>query len=253
MTWEVHKFDSGTWTINSAGSDYTGTTHVGAGTLALGAAGAIPHSAVIQVDTSATFDVSAPSGFMIGSTAAQTLKGDGAVTGDVNFASGSGLAVDYSSTAIDSLSVSGALNIANAAVDFNNLGGTLAAGAHVFASYGSLTGSAFASVLDLPSGFSIDYHYLGGNQIALVGTPLLAGDYNGDGKVNGADYVMWRNDPDAFGGAAGYNAWRGNYGAGSGSGLGGSAAVPETATWVLGIIACLVHAVASRKRLHRGA
>ena len=69
---------------------------------------------------------------------------------------------------MDSLSISGALNITNATVDFNQLGGALPAGAHVFATYGSLA-AAFASVLDLPAGFSINYHYLGGNQIALVG------------------------------------------------------------------------------------
>ena len=37
MTWEVHKFDGGNWAINSSGNNYTGATHVGAGTLALAA------------------------------------------------------------------------------------------------------------------------------------------------------------------------------------------------------------------------
>ena len=84
---------------------------------------------MVQVDAGATFDVSAQAGFTLGSTAAQSLKGDGAVSGDVNFASGSGLAVDYIGSAMDSLSVSGALNITNATVDFNQLGGALPAGA----------------------------------------------------------------------------------------------------------------------------
>jgi hypothetical protein len=65
----------------------------------------------------------------------------------------------------------------------------------------------------------------------------VPGDYNGDTKVNAADYVLWRNDPNAFGGTpAGYNTWRANFGTGdpgSGSGLGGSAAVPEPASVVL--------------------
>ncbi len=66
---------------------------------------------------------------------------------------------------------------------------------------------------------------------ASVGVP---GDYNGDGKVDAADYVLWRDNPVNFGGdPAGYNTWRANFGAGAGSGLGSSAAVPEPASLVL--------------------
>jgi hypothetical protein len=67
----------------------------------------------------------------------------------------------------------------------------------------------------------------------------LSGDYNADGKVDAADYVIWRNDPAAHGGdPAGYNAWRANFGAGGpGSGLGGGAAVPEPSSLGLLIVA----------------
>ncbi len=57
----------------------------------------------------------------------------------------------------------------------------------------------------------------------------LSGDYNSDGSVNAADYVLWRNDPASYGGDPdGYNTWRANFGntAGSGSSF---AAVPEPA------------------------
>lgn len=58
----------------------------------------------------------------------------------------------------------------------------------------------------------------------------LSGDYNHDGKVDAADYVLWRNDPAGNGGdPAGYNTWRANFGATLGSGLGDAAAVPEPA------------------------
>jgi hypothetical protein len=56
--------------------------------------------------------------------------------------------------------------------------------------------------------------------------PGLAGDYNGDGSVGAADYVLWRIDPGSFGGAGGYDVWRQNFGAGSGTGN-SFAAVPE--------------------------
>ena len=41
----------------------------------------------------------------------------------------------------------------------------------------------------------------------------LAGDYNQNGKVDAADYVLWRKSPDTYGGnPAGYNTWCANFG-----------------------------------------
>ena len=64
-----------------------------------------------------------------------------------------------------------------------------------------------------------------------VGTP---GDYNNDGKVDAADYVLWRKNPTAFGGPGGYTTWRQNFGnpPASGSAL-NSGAVPEPASAML--------------------
>jgi hypothetical protein len=58
----------------------------------------------------------------------------------------------------------------------------------------------------------------------------VAGDYNANGEVDAADYVVWRKNPDGFGGdPAGYNTWRTNFGQPSGSAatVGTSEAVPE--------------------------
>jgi hypothetical protein len=75
---------------------------------------------------------------------------------------------------------------------------------------------------------------------ATIGSGL-PGDYNGNGQVEAADYVLWRkykgtqtvlpNDPTGgLIGTAQYNTWRAHFGAGgSGSSLGGIA-VPEPAT-----------------------
>ncbi|HVT29374.1 MAG TPA: hypothetical protein VHE81_15265, partial [Lacipirellulaceae bacterium] len=61
----------------------------------------------------------------------------------------------------------------------------------------------------------------------------LAGDYNSDGKVDAADYVVWRKTN--INGAQGYTDWRTNFGAGTaGSGsLAGLAAVPEPSACIL--------------------
>jgi hypothetical protein len=69
----------------------------------------------------------------------------------------------------------------------------------------------------------------------------IPGDYNGDGAVNAADYVVWRKNN---GSQEGYDTWRTNFGrtSGSGSGALADAAVPEPAALVvcglmLGILA----------------
>jgi hypothetical protein len=68
----------------------------------------------------------------------------------------------------------------------------------------------------------------------------LEGDFNGDGKVDSADYVEWRK---TNGDEAAYNMWRSNFGRTSGGGplaLGSTtSAVPEPGAAMLGLIASL--------------
>ncbi|HEY3391105.1 MAG TPA: PEP-CTERM sorting domain-containing protein [Lacipirellulaceae bacterium] len=94
---------------------------------------------------------------------------------------------------------------------------------------------------------------LAGNSLPNTGVVLyeaappvggLPGDYNNDGKVDAADYVVWRK---TNGTQAGYNLWRTNFGrtAGSGSALSG-AAVPEPGTFMLVAAALLAIGLARR-------
>jgi hypothetical protein len=78
---------------------------------------------------------------------------------------------------------------------------------------------------------------------------VLPGDYNSDGIVDGADYVIWRKGLGTTFGNTGYDVWRAHFGqtgsgagAGSvtatgivGSSTGGLAGVPEPATLILAI------------------
>jgi hypothetical protein len=67
----------------------------------------------------------------------------------------------------------------------------------------------------------------------------LQGDYNGDGRVDAADYVVWRKTDD--GTAGGYSTWRANFGRSSfGSGSVTMVAVPEPSGSILIIIAAVV-------------
>lgn len=72
----------------------------------------------------------------------------------------------------------------------------------------------------------------------VVGVTALAGalngDYNHNGVVDAADYVLWRKDPASYGGSTtGYTVWRSNFGNPTGSGVSLAAAVPEPCGVVL--------------------
>ena len=78
----------------------------------------------------------------------------------------------------------------------------------------------------------------------------LVGDYNGNGKVDAADYVLWRDNPDGFGGSpAGYDAWRAHFGnpPGSGAGLGDGSAVPEPVGGLLILLGTIFLNMATRR------
>ena len=74
----------------------------------------------------------------------------------------------------------------------------------------------------------------------------LPGDYNNNGTVDAADYVLWRNggplqnevDTPGVVNAADYTAWRARFGnSGSGVGVGANTTVPEPAVSLLLILA----------------
>jgi hypothetical protein len=83
------------------------------------------------------------------------------------------------------------------------------------------------------------------SEIILDGTGSagLAGDYNSDGSVDAADYVVWRKNngiPDV------YNTWRTNFGRTSAPGLGSApAAVPAPDSIALCVVGCLMAAASA--------
>jgi hypothetical protein len=73
------------------------------------------------------------------------------------------------------------------------------------------------------------------------------GDYNSDGKVDAADYVVWRKND--INGQQGYTDWRTNFGRTTGSGGGlSSAAVPEPVSFVILLVGALFAGFAWRRR-----
>jgi hypothetical protein len=90
-----------------------------------------------------------------------------------------------------------------------------------------------------------DVYFSGEGVLILPGATTL-GDFNGDNKVDAADYVVWRKTmPTDF---AKYDEWRSNFGNPSGSGssqsLSSGSSVPEpSTTLVAGLAACLLQVV----------
>lgn len=202
---EVSNETTGTTTLTGANT-YTDRTLISQGTLALGPTGSIASSSIIGL-SGGTFDVSAVSGgYQLAS--GQLLTGDGTVTGPVTTAVGSNvdagdttdfglltvnggltilgnLGVTYGGGTVDLIDASGsAVTLGPGAhVTFNQKSSILPSGDLIFLKYLSLSG-VFGTVTGLPAGYSIDYNYLGGNQIALVaGVPVPEIDPAAAGSV----------------------------------------------------------------------
>jgi hypothetical protein len=98
-----------------------------------------------------------------------------------------------------------------------------------------------------PGGDTVATTSWNGTQLAFeieTPSPGPAGDFNGDGRVDAADYVVWRK---TNGSPAGYNDWRTNFGRTSGSAAGQVAgAVPEPTAVALAAIGLLF--VATKRR-----
>lgn len=94
--------------------------------------------------------------------------------------------------------------------------------------------------------------------VEYVVPAAVSGDFNGNGVVDAADYVLWRNggplqnDPTPGIQAEDYTFWRSRFGAttGTGSAVAAAAAVPEPAGFVSLLMAVGTLLLACRTRLH---
>ena len=146
-------------------------------------------------------------------------------------------------TAIDGLTLTGG------SVALTNSGG-LAVGTYTLINYAGTLGGAVAN-LGIPTGPAAFAYSLVNNatNTSIDLTVGIAGDYNGNGVVDAADYVLWRkggplqNEVDAPGtvNSQDYVEWRARFGnpsPGSGSGaLGGVSTVPEPSAGLLALFA----------------
>jgi hypothetical protein len=142
-------------------------------------------------------------------------------------------------------------------------GGTAGVADQGYASLGAgtneLVGSLFLSLAAQAQGLTYGStassaavqsdEYFFGTGIVTVG---LLGDFNDDGSVDEGDYLVWRKSDGGFGGSAGYDLWRSNFGAtapasGSSESL-SHAAVPEPNAMILALVGASAVMLRSRRR-----
>jgi hypothetical protein len=184
-----------------------------------------------------------------------TVSSLGAVGGDpvtlVSDVNGDGAGPDYTGVMTLTRNASGLVDLSGSFI------GTNGATGNVFTASDSTPNdsSTYGAVGFLFGGPLNVEQVLLQNVSVSVGAPSVAGDYNGNGSVDAADYVLWRdggplqNEVDTPGtiNGADYTEWRARFGSPS-SGLGGGASVPEPASGFLLALAALTAYGARRPR-----
>jgi hypothetical protein len=97
----------------------------------------------------------------------------------------------------------------------------------------------------LPSGLAWELDYTSTSIVLTIVESALPGDFNDDGRVDAADYVIWRRDD---GQQAGYDAWRAHFGQTAGGGSASRTAAAEPASVSLLLTSALVLLVARQSR-----
>lgn len=189
-----------------------------------------------------------------------TLKGTGTIGGTVTvnaggvFAPGtspgtisvgglnlmSGSTLKYELGAIrDHIVVTGNANILlGGALDLSILAGFDPAPGQTFALFEGAVGSIIGtfSTVHAPifNGHTLNLVY-SANQATLhvINAVLPPGDFNGNGSVDAADYIVWRKGLGTTYTQSDYSVWRANFGATAGSGAGVGVAVPEPTSVLL--------------------
>jgi autotransporter-associated beta strand protein len=167
-TWVfVYKQDSGTWTVGDVDVyrvDLDSGTLVANGTWVTGnifdfAGGTLAGTGVINdavnVPASGFLTPGDPTGALTVTNNACTING----TLDIAIN-------DAASPKNGKLIVHNTLTISSATLDFS-VSGSVAQPVYVIAAYNTLSGT-FSTINNLPTGYSVDYNYLSGNQIAIV-------------------------------------------------------------------------------------
>jgi probable HAF family extracellular repeat protein len=156
----------------------------------------------------------------------------------------------YSNGEMIDLGVPGDANMAHDINDHGQIVGWAVGGAYIYEN-GVVTnlntlipagsGMSLSTAMGINNaGQIIGYALSGGETHAFLLTPILPGDFNSDGVVDAADYVVWRQGLGTTYAQDDFNTWRANFGATLGGGAGAGSSehatspiVPEPASVLL--------------------
>lgn len=242
----VAKSGAGKW-ILAGNNTYTGTTTVNAGTLLIN--GTQTGAGLATVATGATLGGTGTLGGALsnnGTVSPGASVGTLSVNGNTTMGANSRLAIELLGATADKLAITGNFDL-SALGNLLDVTGAGTGTSWIIATYtGTLTG-VFETIT---SGYTVDYGTGTNSQVTLMSGPIgVPGDYNANGIVDGADYVVWRKNQGLLTGgtpskgdgngdgavdSADYQYWRARFGntSGAGSGL-NSGAVPEPASALL--------------------
>jgi fibronectin-binding autotransporter adhesin len=250
----------------------TGNGAVLGGTGFIGKVGDASNVTLTGDSTNPGHAVLSPGNLTATTTAPNLTSSPGVLTihGDLTFDANSALNVDITGATVgtqyDQVIADGAITLGGAGLNIN-LGSFTPTGSESFELFDNQGAGAISGVFGSINGvagtytegaavtlgsqtFHITYAGGTGNDVLLVGTPAgVAGDYNGNGVVDAADYVVWRKNLGLTGGATAsqgdgdadgnvtpldYDFWRARFGNASGSGSSlKPSAVPEPGTVLL--------------------
>jgi hypothetical protein len=197
-----------------------------------------------------------------GSVSPGTSVGTLTVEGNFQQNAAGTLNIELGGTAVgqyDQLRVIGGLNgaVLDGTLDVSLVNGFVPAVGNTFDVITTAGGINNAGIISLHSSdaSSFSLAVVSGTILRLTATsvtpPMLTGDFNNNGVVDAADYVLWRdggtlqNDPTPGNDAGDYNVWRSNFGkTNPGSAASLATRVPEPATCMLAMMtfigACLI-------------
>jgi autotransporter-associated beta strand protein len=256
--------NGGAWLVNGqhsrnalelAGGPVAAANALGAGDYIVNSGGTLGGTGTIG-SAADPVDVMVSGGTLAPGASVGTLT----VEGGVSFNAASHFAVEISGATVDLLDAN-SLNITSGATLDILPVGSVTAGQYIIAQFDSRVGTFN---LNAPAGFSVAYN---ATNITLTAPNVaggVAGDYNGNGVVDAADYTFWRDrlgqnialpntnpaDTDGMVTQAEYTFWKSRFGAtaGSGSLALNAGAVPEPTSWALALLASVAAWGAYRRR-----
>ena len=233
------KTGSGSFTLGrSAGNTYTGTTTVSGGTLlAINTTGSATGTGPVNVDAGGTLG---GTGMIQGNVTNGGTVGPGNSAGTLHLGgsytqtSGGTLEIELATLAnYDELTIAGGANLTGTlAVSLIDNFVPQVGDVFEIVTAADLGGSTFATTtLPMLTGGLYWNVYYSANAVTLAVT--APGDFNGDGTVDAADYVIVRKGVSTLFGPLDYGPWRTHFGQTAGSGSFSNTTVPEPAPLAL--------------------